>query len=53
MFTADDVRLFIRAAVEQERHGCVPVDTYMDLQDLACCGDCAIDIINAGIEEAL
>lgn len=53
MFTADEVQLFIRAAIELERHGCLPVDTQMDLLGIACCDECAADIISSGIEDAL
>lgn len=53
MFNADDVKLFIRAAIEYERHGCMPTDTEMALEGVACCGECAHEIITSAIEEAL
>lgn len=53
MFDADDVKLFVKAAIEIERHGILPIDTEMQLEGIVCCGACAVDLIRSATEEAL
>lgn len=53
MFDADQVRLLMKAAVEFDRHGTLPVDTAMDLAGVACCEMCLADIIADARDDAL
>lgn len=53
MFDPDTVRLLMKAAVELERHGTLPADTQMRVTEALCCGECAEDLLNAAIDEAL
>lgn len=53
MFDADEVRLLVRAAIEQERHGTLPVDTEMELNNVGCCAACAKELIDTARKEAL
>lgn len=53
MFDADQVRLLMKAAVEYERHGTLPVDTQLALTDATCCETCGEDMVVAAVEEAL
>jgi len=53
-FTMDDVKLFMRAAVEFERHGTLATDTLMELQNVGtCCDDCLMDAIEEAAQAAL
>lgn len=53
-FTLDDVKLFMRAAVEFDRHGTLAADTLMELQGFGfCCDDCLMDAIEEAAQAAL
>jgi hypothetical protein len=53
MFDMDHVKVFMRAAVEMERHGTIPTDTMIELRDLVCCDECGIEAVKAAVEAAL
>lgn len=53
MFDADDMRWAMKAAIEYERHGTLPADTMMALDEIACCAECAMADIEAMSQEAL
>lgn len=53
MFDADTVRLLMKAAVEMDRHGSLPVDTAMQLDTAVCCDECTTELLDAAITEAL
>lgn len=53
MYDADALALFMKAAVEFDRHGTLPVDTMMALQDHACCEACALEAVTTATQEAI
>lgn len=53
MFNTEEVRLLMKAAVEYDRHGTLPVDTLMSLEDVTCCDECLADMLAGASEEAL
>lgn len=53
MFDADQVRLLMKAAVEADRHDTLPTDTQMQLNEFVCCDECAEEMIDYAINQAL
>lgn len=53
MFDADQVRLLMKAAVEFDRHGTLPTDTAMAIEEISCCEECLAEMLDAATQDAL